>query len=140
MHDLTYTGSVVGCPALRKRIAHLRPRLHVAGHIHESRGGTSPHSSGPNTPAEYTMQDYTSSASMPWEADGELVVGNTNILNYAATNKNRDGGMDVVEEDEEQTVFVNASNAPSGKYAWREDVKVPFGGPGFQAVIVDLKD
>ncbi|KAL1694369.1 Metallo-dependent phosphatase-like protein [Schizophyllum commune] len=60
----------------------------------------------------------------------------------------------------ERTVFVNAAAWPMGKMAWREvkgegetdadgDVnmgnaprkaKTPFGGPGFQPVVVDLKD
>lgn len=36
-----------------------------------------------------------------------------------------------------RTVFVNASNLPSPSYGRK---RVPFGGPGFQPVIVDLKD
>ena len=46
-----------------------------------------------------------------------------------------------------RTVFVNAANWPSGRHSWRATTvgdhgkrKVPFGGPGFQAVVVDLKD
>ena len=45
-----------------------------------------------------------------------------------------------------RTVFVNAANWPSGRHAWRvttaddhDKKKVPFGGPGFQAVVVDLR-
>jgi hypothetical protein len=40
----------------------------------------------------------------------------------------------------ERTVFVNAANYPSGKMAWRGTHRVPFAGPGFQPVVVDLKD
>jgi hypothetical protein len=46
-----------------------------------------------------------------------------------------------------RTVFVNAANWPSGRHAWRATTagdrdkrRVPFGGPGFQAVVVDLKN
>ena len=40
----------------------------------------------------------------------------------------------------ERTVFVNAANYPSGRMGWRATHRVPFGGPGVQAVVVDLKD
>jgi len=45
-----------------------------------------------------------------------------------------------VVEGLERTVFVNAANWPAGKNAWRDGVKIKFGGLGFQPVIVDLKD
>jgi hypothetical protein len=41
--------------------------------------------------------------------------------------------------DEERTVFVNAANWPMGRAAARRGIRV-FGGPGFQAVVIDLKD
>jgi hypothetical protein len=37
-------------------------------------------------------------------------------------------------------VFVNAANYPTGKKAYRPGVRPQFGGPGFQAVVVDLMD
>jgi hypothetical protein len=43
----------------------------------------------------------------------------------------------------EATVFVNAANWPAGEKAWRPKkgaARVPFAGPGFQPVIVDLRD
>jgi len=36
--DRTWDGRVVGCEHLRARVAEVRPRLHVFGHIHEARG------------------------------------------------------------------------------------------------------
>jgi predicted phosphodiesterase len=36
--DRTDRGMSVGCQDLRQRIAEVRPRLHVCGHIHEARG------------------------------------------------------------------------------------------------------
>jgi predicted phosphodiesterase len=36
--DKTLRGEPVGCEALRDRVAQLRPRLHVFGHIHEAYG------------------------------------------------------------------------------------------------------
>ncbi|EIM88622.1 Metallo-dependent phosphatase [Stereum hirsutum FP-91666 SS1] len=36
--DETSDGSEVGCEALRSRLAHLQPRLHLFGHIHEAHG------------------------------------------------------------------------------------------------------
>ncbi len=36
--DLTVNGDLCGCADLRQRIAEVRPRLHVFGHIHEAYG------------------------------------------------------------------------------------------------------
>ncbi|KAJ7089217.1 hypothetical protein B0H15DRAFT_279689 [Mycena belliarum] len=36
--DRTTKATLAGCPALAARLAALRPRLHVFGHIHEARG------------------------------------------------------------------------------------------------------
>ena len=36
--DTTLRGEPVGCAALRGRVAQLRPRLHLFGHIHEAYG------------------------------------------------------------------------------------------------------
>lgn len=38
------------------------------------------------------------------------------------------------------TVFANAANWPSGARASRDGARVPFAGPGFQPVIVDLRN
>jgi hypothetical protein len=44
-------------------------------------------------------------------------------------------------EHPETTVFVNAANYPMGALAVREGVRLNmFGGPGFQPVVVDLKE
>lgn len=40
----------------------------------------------------------------------------------------------------EKTVFVNAANWPMGQRARRDGMKLMFGGPGFQAVVVDMKE
>jgi hypothetical protein len=45
------------------------------------------------------------------------------------------------EEHRDTTVFVNGSNYPAGHLAVRDGVRLNiFGGPGFQPVVVDLKE
>ncbi|KAJ7888663.1 hypothetical protein B0H14DRAFT_3855984 [Mycena olivaceomarginata] len=46
----------------------------------------------------------------------------------------------IIEEEGEQTVFVNAANHPSGPNVPREYGQVDAGGVGFQPVVVDLLD
>jgi Icc-related predicted phosphoesterase len=36
--DKTSKDKSVGSPALRKRVAQIKPKLHIFGHIHESHG------------------------------------------------------------------------------------------------------
>ncbi|GLB43247.1 putative calcineurin-like phosphoesterase [Lyophyllum shimeji] len=44
------------------------------------------------------------------------------------------------EAEVERTVFVNAATWPAGRGAWRGTHRVPFAGPGFQPMVVDLRD
>jgi len=36
--DLTVSGRRVGCEEMARRVAEIRPRLHIFGHIHEAAG------------------------------------------------------------------------------------------------------
>ena len=65
-----------------------------------------------------------------WDtAEPPSVQSGENVLNDNIQDPNLD-----------HTVFVNAANWPSGKRLQRNTGMVTFGGPGFQPVIVDLKD
>jgi len=46
----------------------------------------------------------------------------------------------VEDDDKERTVFANAANWPMGELSRRDGVRSPFGGPGFQPIVVDLKE
>ena len=106
--DRTNDQDDVGCEALRARLSDLRPRLHLAGHIHEGHG------------AHVHAWDTTEPPS---------VQSGENILNDNIQDPNL-----------VHTVFVNAANSPSGERMERDGRGVKFGGPGFQAVVVDLKE
>ncbi|KAF8625848.1 hypothetical protein AX17_006744 [Amanita inopinata Kibby_2008] len=111
--DETRRGDKVGCEALAARVAQLRPRLHVFGHIHEAHGAYI-HTWDPDSPVCPSVQNYQ----QPEQTEEIAKAGG--------------GG---------NTVFVNASNTAMGRRAIRDGGRlVPFGGPGFQPVIVDLKD
>ncbi|KAG6848162.1 hypothetical protein H0H93_002824, partial [Arthromyces matolae] len=120
--DRTRGNNAAGCQDLRERLPFLRPGLHVFGHIHEARGaharswGINPeHADPPIVQNEFVMDADES------EPDEQDVVPNGSR-----------GG--------DETVFVNAATWPAGRGAWRGTNRVPFGGPGFQPVVVDLLD
>ncbi|KDR66478.1 hypothetical protein GALMADRAFT_80788 [Galerina marginata CBS 339.88] len=115
--DRITRGDDVGCEALRTRLAELRPRLHLAGHIHEAHGAYIHTWASSDNFEPPTIQN-----------DDPIVSTSQNISDDPSA-----GRM-------EQTVFVNAANWPMGEKATRDGVKSSFGGPGFQAVVVDLKD
>lgn len=126
--DRTRSGDSPGCEALRDRLPELRPRLHLAGHIHEARGAhihdwdPTQNYAAPYVDMVAVLEDYEKCKS-----------GNTE-----ATEKGvefADDGADI-----ERTVFVNAANSPSGKRVNLNGAHVPIGGYGFQAVVVDMKD
>lgn len=97
--DETTDGSEVGCEALRSRLAHLQPRLHLFGHIHEAHG--------------VEVGEWSKSPSTA-DDDSKAV---------------------------KQTVFVNGANWPAGHRAtamYYRGTPIPFAGPGFQPVVVDL--
>ncbi|KAF8965761.1 Metallo-dependent phosphatase-like protein [Flammula alnicola] len=122
--DRTGRGDDVGCEALRARLSELRPRLHLFGHIHEAHGAYI-HAWDPasdNAPPTIQNSDPIDSTSRP-AVGAEL-----------RSTENTEPAVD-------RTVFVNASSWPSGDRAIRDGVRVgQFGGPGFQAVVVDLKE
>ncbi|KAF8146418.1 Metallo-dependent phosphatase-like protein [Mycena galopus ATCC 62051] len=113
--DLTNRGDHAGCPALAARLSTLRPRLHVFGHIHEARG-----------------------AHVHLWAGGDAPSAQNNLqMTKIADVSNQE--LDLVVEEGEQTVFVNASNYPSGPNASRDSTgQLDGGGVGFQPVVVDL--
>ncbi|KAF9558986.1 Metallo-dependent phosphatase [Agrocybe pediades] len=119
-------GEDVGCEALREKLRELRPRLHLAGHIHEAHGAYI-HSWDPATNFE-----------PPQIQNGDEKVLRSGEVDYDSMG---DAG------EKEHTVFVNGSAWPAGRRAARggrgQNVfsgRAVFGGPGFQPVVVDLKD
>ena len=96
--------------------------MHLFGHIHEAHGAHI-HTWDPafdNAPP--TIQNSDSSMSI--------------AARPVSTEESRPG-----EAELEKTVFINAASWPMGRNAFRRDgVRPPFGGPGFQPVVVDLKD
>ncbi|KAF8877459.1 Metallo-dependent phosphatase-like protein [Gymnopilus junonius] len=114
--DRVEQGEEVGCEALRARLRELRPRIHLAGHIHEAHG------------SYIHTWDPSSNFEPPVVQNDDPAVTTGHVIQE--TN-----------EDVERTVFVNAANWPMGSRTVRGGVRVKiFGGPGFQAVVVDLKD
>ncbi|KAG6905539.1 hypothetical protein DXG01_002087 [Tephrocybe rancida] len=147
--DLTRSKDFAGCVDLRNNLSRLRPRLHLFGHIHEARGahvhnwddplpevnifegsdsdsdlGSEDSTNTPQVDSGTTMQLPSEDAG---ETAGPIFIHEADVGQLAG-----DGA--------EQTVFVNASTFPAGRGEWRAGQRVPFGGPGFQPVIVDLRD
>ncbi|KAJ7888639.1 hypothetical protein B0H14DRAFT_1192853 [Mycena olivaceomarginata] len=110
--DVTNKADRAGCSALAARLSSLRPRLHVFGHIHEARG------------AHVHL----------WARGDEPSTPNNAQTSRAA------GPDELIVEEGEQTVFVNAANYPSGPNVPREYGRVDAGGVGFQPIVVDLLD
>ncbi|KAH9474535.1 Metallophosphoesterase domain-containing protein 1 [Psilocybe cubensis] len=125
--DQVIGGEQVGCEALRARMPELRPRLHLAGHIHEAHGAYI-HTWDPENNYEApTIQN-----------DDPRVLSDLTTSDNLPDVKHSN-------PERERTVFINAANWPMGNRAKRNitgtlNRKIPFGGPGFQAVVVDLKD
>ncbi|KAF8153389.1 Metallo-dependent phosphatase-like protein [Crassisporium funariophilum] len=120
--DRTNRGVDAGCEALRARLPELRPRLHVVGHIHEAHGAHI-HAWDPTTDLTPPSVQFD---------DEELTRDHTSAT---TSNQERETELSL-----ERTVFVNAANWPSGSQIFRDGVKSDFGGPGFQAIVVDLKE
>ncbi|KAG5651803.1 hypothetical protein H0H81_007362 [Sphagnurus paluster] len=153
--DRTRTGDKPGCADLRARLPHLRPRLHLFGHIHEARGGAI-HAWDEDTDTLLEVQnrmDEVSDDEAEDEDDDDDDITAEALVEKAekgvsptetAQGMEMGGANGVVEQaaggEREETVFVNASCWPAGAGAWRGTHRVPFGGPGFQAVVVDLRD
>lgn len=116
------SGFKAGCEALRARLPELRPRMHLFGHIHEAHGAHI-HTWDPafnNAPPTIQNSDSSMSSDDRPESTEESSPGEAAL---------------------EKTVFINAASWPMGRNAFRRDGdRPPFGGPGFQPVVVDLKD
>ncbi|KAI5892653.1 Metallo-dependent phosphatase [Schizophyllum commune H4-8] len=173
--DRTNTNDLPGCPALRRRLPSLRPRIHLFGHIHEDHGarihGWKEDPSSSSDPSFADLPPMHALSLLELEAEREMLEDESeHELPEDESDPERrsqyDPGHPPPTHDEdlknakERTVFVNAAAWPMGKLAWREvkgegetdddgDVnmgnapkktKTPFGGPGFQPVVVDLKD
>ncbi|CAA7263429.1 unnamed protein product [Cyclocybe aegerita] len=119
--DRVHNGPDTGCEALRARLPDLRPRLHVVGHIHEARGACIHYWPEGEDKGEAPIVQNDA----PLEA---LVTG------LAESESLEDAGR------QGSTAFVNAANWPMGDKAMRNGVRTPFGGAGFQPIIVDLKE
>lgn len=126
----------MGCEDLRAHLPRIRPRLHVAGHIHEARGAHI-HTWDPQHDDQPPLIQYE--ATINDESDMEDLG-----IRLEEEEENSEQGVPSScssDEPAERTVFVNAANWPSGPRAHsRGDGKVPFGGPGFQPIVVDLKE
>jgi hypothetical protein len=149
--DITRTSDFAGCEALRARLPELQPRLHIFGHIHEARGahihswksqthateqGEGEEAKDDGMPViqnEYSERHEDDTGSEEGEGQGHCGDGE---VNYAEEGQ----------EDVKRTVFVNAANLSSpGLGIPRRGNKPPpkptlTGGPGFQPIVVDLKD
>ncbi|GLB45111.1 putative calcineurin-like phosphoesterase [Lyophyllum shimeji] len=156
--DRTRCGDLVGCEALRARLPSLRPRLHVFGHIHEARGAyvhawaedgaSASEPPGAQNEDGDDLSDEEDDLDISFDEeegagggggeDGDDGDGDDGGENGTEATRSTPGSGE--EEEREETVFVNAATFPAGRAAWRGTHRVPFGGPGFQAVVVDLRD
>ncbi|KAF4602946.1 Metallo-dependent phosphatase-like protein [Pleurotus pulmonarius] len=140
--DRVKLGDNVGCPVLANRLPQLRPRLHVFGHIHEARGAQIV--DWDTTPDLANFVDDTE-----WDVSSDVTM-------HSAGSENGDAIMELSAPPASSetssplreglspgcrfTVFANAANWPSGARASRDGARVPFAGPGFQPIIVDLRN
>jgi hypothetical protein len=129
--DRVRRGDLVGCETLLARLTDLRPRIHAAGHIHEAHG------------AHIHAWDPASNYAPPQVQNDDNQEYWIDDLDFKTEGEDEGAGARLSAADAtliERTVFINAANYPTGKIAWRGTHKVPFAGPGFQPVVVDLKD
>ena len=105
----------------------MRPRIHLAGHIHEAHG------------AHIHTWDPASNYLPPRvqnDVNADIWVDETGV-NIEGEDE-RSAGFPSSDDlpPVQKTVFVNAANCPHGRLRGH----VPFAGPGIQPVVVDLKD
>jgi len=141
--DQTRGEDLAGCEALRARLPSLRPRIHLFGHIHEARGAFVHQwvgdgaSEPPVVQNDNNLSDDYDEAGSYEEAEAGSIEGEADAADDDAEARKVATAGDA---ETEETVFVNAATFPAGRGAWRGTHRVPFGGPGFQAVVVDLRD
>ncbi|KAF7338733.1 hypothetical protein MSAN_02195600 [Mycena sanguinolenta] len=144
--DATNRKECAGCPALASRVQELRPRLHVFGHIHESRGAYVHLWDG-----DSGLPDVQNDAQVQSDVDAKSKGASLLGRNKSTASSNLLGklwpfrrNLEEVVEDEsrEQTLFVNAANSPGGPRPGKDDLdmRVKVGRDGFQPIIVDLKE
>lgn len=131
--DRTIDHSRAGCPSLLRHLGRMTdpPRLHVFGHIHEARGALV-HQWDPDPNAAPESGPVTMSWSeleLELDSASESEEQHPNLTSAGA---DRDGWK--------ETIMVNAANQPAGSRRTLNEMRVPFGGPGFQPIIVDLLD
>lgn len=128
---------MVGCETLLERLTELRPRIHIAGHIHEARGA---HIHAWDPASNYAPPQVQNSEDSDEDEDEDEDVLMEDLA-FQVEGEDEEPAVD--REDAppvERTVFVNAANYPAGKMAWRATHRVPFAGLGVQPIVVDLKD
>ncbi|KAL0955416.1 hypothetical protein HGRIS_001663 [Hohenbuehelia grisea] len=159
--DATRLREHVGCRALAERLPLIRPRIHLFGHIHEAHGArvidwdlqareavpwNTPGQHAADAPEEIRTLDEDDTSLAVASVDGSLDAASCTFSNGAkAVSRAGTGAVKVDAAPDDfstlgRTVIVNAANWPTGPRAWRDGANVPFGGIGFQPVIVDLKD
>ena len=112
------------------------PRLHVFGHIHEARGALV-HQWDPD-PNSMPVGNTNSESEWEWEVSSDsdspgVSEKEEEARNPASPERDRRRGW-------KETIMVNAANQPAGNRRILNGRRVPFGGPGFQPIIVDLLD
>jgi hypothetical protein len=130
--DRTIGNSRAGCPSLLRHLGRITtpPRLHVFGHIHEARGALV-HQWDPDPNTALKLESIVRSWSGS-ESDSASGSEEQEEPNPGSSATDRDGWK--------ETIMVNAANQPAGKRRTLNERRVPFGGPGFQPIIVDLLD
>ncbi|TFK22401.1 Metallo-dependent phosphatase [Coprinopsis marcescibilis] len=140
--DFTRTKEHVGCPSLASHLAsgRLRPRIHIFGHIHESRGANI-HSwdakDGESRPPRVQNRFYGVENSKNWFRDSGRDEGEEILMQLEQDEDVEERNANI---DLQRTVFVNAANDPTGPGAWVDLRKTKHGGRNFQPIVVDLKD
>ena len=103
--------------------------MHLCGHIHEAHGA-------------YIHPWLKCSTSGPAEPPVvQNSESNSALVDEPQSNKYDELHEEFDDKQVDYTVFVNGANYPMGHLASRDGVKMKqFGGPGFQPIIVDLKE
>jgi len=138
--DLTIGHSRAGCPALLRHLGRMAnpPRLHVFGHIHEARGALI-HKWDPNPDRDpEAAATNASSIGTSWSESEDSTSPSGSAGNDGQRSNVASATVD--RERWKETVMVNAANQPAGAHRMLNQMRVPFGGPGFQPIIVDLLD
>lgn len=138
----------------------LKPKLHVFGHIHEARGAylhrwkaerdrlgaqnsiqLGIKSEGvAATEVEVDAEEAQEFEEYSDESDGESVDYGPILFEPSTGKVSHAPVVDAGVLDEEETIFVNAANWPSGPNARRTGMRLKMGGETFQPIIVDLLD